>query len=137
MHKSEYRVAVPDSVYDDPNGHQVEDLVDIFVLIFHFFEDAVEMLGPAVDRIFDSDLIQSLFHMGNDPLDSILTFFFSFADLLRKIIVGFRLQELESDILQFHLHGVDAQTCGQRRVDIQRLLTFLHDLVVSHVVDRP
>ena len=106
------------------------------MLVLHLLVDAVEVLGSAVGLVFNADFIQRLADFFHDIVDGALTLALSLADLFCQIVVSGRFQEFQSDVFQFHLHRVDTESGSQRRVDIQRLLTLLDDLLMGHVVDR-
>ena len=48
-----------------------------------------------------------------------------------------RVEDLEREILELPLQGVDPEAVRERRVDLERLLRLLHLLLLPEVLDRP
>ena len=65
-------VAVPHGVDDDPEGEQVEDLVQALVLVEHLPVNGVGMLHPAVDDVLDVQLLQPVIDLDLDAAHEVL-----------------------------------------------------------------
>ena len=69
---AQHVVAVRHRVHDDPEGEQVEHIVQALVLGVHFAVDGVGVLHPAVDRGVDALLLQprddAVVHGGHEPV---------------------------------------------------------------------
>ena len=61
-------VAIGDGIDNDPEGVEVIELVDGFVLGFHFAVDGIDMLDAPVNAALDADLVQSGGDLGLDGL---------------------------------------------------------------------
>ena len=137
MHQPEHSVTVSDCLHYDPHRHQIEDLVQVLVLVFHLLVNAVKMLRATVYVVFDAYLIKRLLYLRHDLLDGFLTFLLALIHLFGELVVSFGLKELQRDILELHLHRIDTESCSERRVYVQRLPAFLDYLVMRHIVDSP
>ena len=60
MDDAEDVVAVPHAPHDDPEGEEVEDLVQLLVLAEHLAVDGVGVFHPAIDSVGDPQLRQPL-----------------------------------------------------------------------------
>ncbi|MPN27003.1 hypothetical protein SDC9_174430 [bioreactor metagenome] len=59
MDDAQHVVAVAHVVHDHPEGKQVKNFIQRFILIEHFAVDGVGMLHPAIDLVVNVHLIQA------------------------------------------------------------------------------
>ena len=137
MHLTQHSVAVPDSLHDHPDGDQVEDLIQLLVLVHHFLIYTVELLGAARDFVIHIQQIQGGPDVIHDFSDELFPFCFLRTDFLLQFRIGFRMKIFQRNVLQFILHGIDTETVRQRRIDLQSLPRFLHNLFRFHEFDGP
>ena len=125
VHCSQHCVTVRDAIDEDAEREQVVDFVERLSLLGvlpHLLVNAVDVLGAALDCRLDVLLRQLLLQ---DLLDAGHVSFARGAaggDQLGDLVVGFGLQVLEGEVLQFPLDLPDAQAAGERRKDIHGLL---------------
>ena len=109
-------------IEDDPEGHQVIDLVEIDVLLLHLFVDAVKMLCPSLHFALDA----KPFHLPADDPPDLLGILIPLLLLLHdppgQFVVGLEVEIPEGKVLQLRLHPVDPQAVGQRCIELQGLL---------------
>ena len=108
--KTQYCIAVLDTVNDDPHSHKVKDLIQRLMLVFHFFIDAVKVFGTTVNIVVDIDVLQGIVDPFHYIIDGIFPLALALAHLFCQIIVGFRLQEFQCDVLQLHFDGIHTKT---------------------------
>src|SRR5690606_33198774 len=111
-----------DLVDHDAEGVDVHDLVERLTLAAHLLVDAVQVLFAAADLAFQAFALQAggqrLLDLGDDFLAVATGAAYRGADALG----AHRVHGLETQILEFHAHGVHAQPVGDGRVDLQGFL---------------
>ena len=119
MHPAQGGVAVLHGGHHHAQGAQVQHLVKVQRLTPHLFDDAVDVLGPALHGGADAAAAQ--FRL--QPLAQLLHVHLALAALFIEkashFLVGVRLQKTEGQVLQLPLHLPDAQAVGQRRKHLQ------------------
>ena len=112
-------------VHNHPEGVQVEDLAELFVLGVHLPVDGVDVLHPAVDRALDAlllqaggDLLLDVLHKGRVGLGLAV-------QLVGDLLVGDGVQEFQGLVLHLPLHPLHAQAVGDGGVDLQGLQRLL------------
>ena len=77
---------------NDTNRKKIVNLVERFILVFHFLVDGEEMLYSSVDFGMNAGLTD----MGPYFVDNALNILFAFrtarGDFIHQVIIGFRLQ---------------------------------------------
>jgi len=141
MHESEDGVAVLHGGYDEPDGKEIVDLLNAFLLFFHFLMDAVQVFRPAFDLRFNARFNGLVVHFLDDALDVFLALAPFLGDLFDQIVIGFVIQIPEAQIFQFPFDAVHAEAVRKRRVDLLRFAGGLHlfllrlELEGPHVVE--
>ena len=123
-------------VLDDyPKRHYVVDLVERYVLRLHLAPDAVVVLQPPVDLADDVVFAHLLRNHLAYLADVLLALALPLLDLLVDHVEDVGLEPLEGQVLQLDLHLLDAQSVGDGRVDVDRLLRDGHLLHLGHVLE--
>ena len=84
----------------------------------------------------DVGLLEIVLELGRGHLDLLLAVGAAVGDHRLDLGVLARVEDLEREILELPLDGVDAEPVGERRVDLERLLRLLHLLLLAEVLDR-
>ncbi len=115
-------VAVLHRVDDDPDAHQVVDLVELTALDDHLLVDRPVVLRPPGHLGVDVEVGQALADVGHDLLEVEAPFGRPGGHHLLDLGVALGVQDGEGEVLQLPLHLRDAEAVRQRRVDVERLL---------------
>ena len=94
------------------------------------------MLRAARDVRRDVGLLEIVLELGRGHLDLLLAVGAAVGDHRLDLGVLARVEDLEREILELPLDGVDTEPVGERRVDLERLLRLLHLLLLAEVLDR-
>ena len=137
MDHAQSRVTVLDGVHNDPYGKQIINLVKCLVLVDHLSIDAEKVLDPPVYRRLDAGFHDMRFHFIHNRLNISFPHTLPCIDLFHQIIVSFRLQVFEGQIVQLHLDLADAKPVGDGRIDIERLPRDALLLFRRHKFQRP
>ena len=136
MDRSERGVAVLDRVDDHPDGHDVEDVVELAALDDHLLVDAPQVLAPTGDLALDAELVEPLLDLG-DCLGQVgVSLGGARRDQVVELRVALRVQRRERQILELLLDLLDAEPVGQRGVDVEGLLGDAALLVGRHAGER-
>ena len=84
----------------------------------------------------DVGLLEIALELGRRHLDLLLAVGPAVGDHRLDLGVLARMQDLEREILELPLDGVDPEPVGERRVDLEGLLRLLHLLLLAEVLDR-
>ena len=84
----------------------------------------------------DVRLLEVVLELGRGHLDLLLAVGAAVGDHRLDLGVLARVEDLEREILELPLDGVDTEPVGERRVDLERLLRLLHLLLLAEVLDR-
>jgi len=120
VHQPQHAVAVFHRVDDDPHRQQIVDLAQVRALALQLLPDAVQVLGPALERALDAQLLQPLLQHRDDFLDFAFPLFAAPGDLPHQLRVLLGVQRAEREVLHLPLQRPHAQAVGQRRVNFQR-----------------
>ena len=119
--RPEGRIAVTNGVDEDPDPHQVEDVVELAALHHHLLVDAPQVLRPAAHLGVDPQLRQAHPHL----LEHLLQ-----VDLPLRSAGGHHVVDLrellgvergEAEVLELLLEVLHAEPVSERRVDVERL----------------
>ncbi len=94
------------------------------------------MLRAPRDVGGDVGLLEILLQLGRSLLDLRLAVGATIGDHRLDLGVLARMEDLEREILELPLDGVDAEAVRERRVHLERLLGLLHLLLLAEVLDR-
>ena len=83
------------------------------------------MLGSPVDLGLNPRRVNLPCHQVRQGLNVLASLALTLVQLLQKIIVGIRFQELERQVVQLDLHLADTQPLRQRGVDLHGLAGLL------------
>ncbi len=130
-------VALSDGVYQNAERDEIVNLIVEKVLRLHLLIDAVEVFGSAghfgLDAFFFEDLADERDHL----VDVFLPRGFLFRHVALELIINLRMEMLEREVLQLVLDPGDAETMGERGVDVERLLRRGELLLHRHMVESP
>ena len=88
MDDAQHVIAVTHILHDDPEGEQVEDLVQGLVLVEHLPVDGVGVLHAAVDDMLDAQLVQPVVDLDLGPLHEGLVFLVLFIQLGDDLLIA-------------------------------------------------
>ena len=134
-------VAVLDGVDDDPDAHEVEDVVELAALDDHLLVDGVEVLRPAGDLRVDPQLGQALAHLLEHLGEVQVALGAPGRDHVVDLGVALRVHGREGEVLELLADLLHAEPVGERRVDVERLagrpllLELRHGRDRAHVVE--
>ena len=135
---AEHVVALGDGADDDPNRHQVVDLVEALVPLPHLLEDGPEVLGSAGDlEPLDPRALELRLERPAELEDGLLPRHALGGHLVDQVAIVIRLQELEGEVLQLRLDARHAEAVRQRRVDLPRLGGDAVPPLGGEVLERP
>ena len=140
MDHTQRRITVLHAIHNDTDCKQVIDLIDGLILIFHLFVNTEEMFDTTIYFCLNAGRTDMLADLINDRLDIFLAHALTHGNLIHQIIIHFRFQIFEREIIQLHLNLGNTEPLGDRRIDIHRFpcdaLLFLrrHMLECPHVV---
>ena len=115
------RVAGGRVLDQDAHAVNVEHLRERIALLAHFLVDAVDRLFSSGHRRRDVGLLQAVADRLQDPVHHFAPVAARGLDRLGQHPVARRMQMLERQLLQLEVQRVEAETIGDRRVDVQRL----------------
>ena len=129
-------VAVDDRIYDDADGKDVIDLVEVFVLHIHFAVYAVHAFYAPVDRRVMNDRGNALayfflcFLQKTEPLaaQGVKRFF--------NIGIGDGIEKADRQILKLLLGRADTEPVRNGRIDLKRLECDVAALLRRHKIER-
>ena len=136
MHDAEGPVTVLDRVGEDAKRDDVVHLVDVDHLHLHLAVDREDTLHTTADLGLDALLRELLVELPAHLLDERLRGLGLLLDLLREVLVGLRLEELERELLQLFAHAADAEAMREGHEDLLRLSRFFDLLLARHVLER-
>ena len=122
VHDAEHVIALGHGRHDDPDRHQVEDLVVADLLLLDLVPDAVEVLRAALDLGADSFRVEPFAQLGDGQLDLFLALAARPNHLLNELAVLLRLDVLEGQVLELPLEVPDAEAVRKGREYLQRFL---------------
>ena len=138
MNESERRVAVLHAVGHDPQRDEVVHLLELDPLPLQLLVDAPQPFDAAVDC---DDRHLGLGELRRDRVLELLDEPFGRApprvDSRAQRLVRLRLEVPERQLLQLVLQFAHAETIGDRRVDVSRLLRDLDAPIFRQVIQRP
>ena len=137
MHDTQCGIAIPDVLDDNPHRSYIVKLRKRKMLFLHFAPDAVDMLGPAVNGGFDASSFQGLGELRHEIVDVVFPVNSLFIQKPGNLLVGIRLEISEGEILKLPFELTDAETVGQRSVDIGAFLGQEHLYLLIHVFTFP
>ena len=118
MHDAERAVAFGDAAHQNPRRTDVHELIEGELLGLHFAPDAVDVLGPAVNRGLDARRLELGLQMGLQLLDVSLALRAPGLQRSRDVLVMRRLEVPEGQILQLPFDLPDTEPVGEWRVDL-------------------
>ena len=137
---ADHRPAVTILIDDDAQPHQVEDVVELLAADDHLLVDAPEVLRASADLGLDAELVELGRERRHDLAEVVLALGLTRRHHLLDLGVALRVQRREAKVLELPLDLLDAESVGQRRVDVERLLGdgaltgHRHDRDRAHVV---
>ena len=100
---AQHVIAAGDVVHDDPEGVQVEDLVQGLVLGVRLPIDGVDVLYPAIDGGVDALLPQALLDLMLDARHKLLVGGGALGQLVLDLFIAHRVQIAQGQVLQLPL----------------------------------
>ena len=140
MDDAKHCVTVRDRFHEHTHSKKIVNLVQILVLGDHLLVDAKIMLDAAVNRALDTVLLKRGLDLVHDLRDILLALLFAAVHVLNELVVLFRFQITQRQVIQLDLEARYTQAPGDRRVDVERLARFfllflgLHVLEGAHIV---
>ena len=135
MHHRQSPVAAFEIGADDPQGGHVVDLVERLLLALHLVPDAVKVLGPTAHiTVGETNRSEPVAQQLHGDTQALLAVAALARHLLLHIAEGLGLEDLEGQVLQFPLEATNAETIGQRAVDLAR---FAGDALLLLGLQRP
>ena len=131
------RVAVLYRLHNDPDRKQIVDLIQRLILVHHLFVDAEKVFGSPTDLRLYPGIVDVFFHIRDDAVDKRLPLRLLLIDLMNQIVIGFRLQILQGEIVQLIFDFCDTKPLGNRRIDINGLSCLFLLLVRRHIFQGP
>ena len=95
VHDAQDAITILYRIDDDADGIEVIDLAQVAVVLFHFFINAVEMLGPAVDFELDVGIFQGLTQDFNGFIDDFFADVAFLLHLVDEIVIFIRFEIAE------------------------------------------
>ena len=130
-------IAVGNRIYDDTNRTDVINLIYAFVLLIHLTVNAINMLYPGGNGVFNAAFIE----LGADCLFDALEHFLMLTALAFQTVYNFlvanRIQTLQGKILQLPFDLLHAQSVGNRCINLHGFQRFGALLLHSHKLNRP
>jgi hypothetical protein len=121
VQRSEGRIAVAHRVDQDPNGHEVVDVLEVTAADDHLLVDGVVVLGTAGHDGLDLGALQVRTDLLAHSREELLAGRGSLGHQADDLVVDLRVQRGEGEVLQLPLDRVHAKAVRQRGVDLQRL----------------
>jgi hypothetical protein len=127
-------------VDDDAKAVHIDHLVERDALVLHLLVDAVQVLLAALHAARDRGLLQGALEGLGDLADELLLVAARTLQFAFEHLVAIRVERPESEILELQFDGVQAETLGDRCVDLQSFaraappLDRRHDAQGAHVV---
>ena len=109
-----------DRIDDDAKAEHIDNGCERYALAAHFLVDAVEVLFATLHARVDAGFLDGGAEVVRDLADELLLIAARALERFLDDAVAARIQRLESQLFELGLHHVDAQTIGDRRVDLQR-----------------
>ena len=140
MDNAQCPITVLHRIHYNTYGKQIINLVNGFILVLHFLIDTEKMLHPAVNLGLYACIFNMLAHFVYNILDVSFPFALTDSNFIHQIVIHFRLQIFQRQIIQFHFYLGNAQSLGNRCINIQRfpgyplLLLPWHMLKCPHIV---
>ena len=135
MDEPQHIIAVGQLFHNDPNGADIVNFRKIQILSVHLPVNAVHMLDPSLHLTGNAHAQQffadALFH----PLEEVLILLALVGHLAHDLPIAHRVQVLDGDVLQLPLDVLDAQTVGQRGIDLHGLQRLVPLLLLGKILE--
>lgn len=112
-------VAIAHFRHQHAHRTHVVDLAELQTLALHFAPDRIDVFGPAADVGIDAGGLQFGLQLIHHITDEPLAIKAPLVQQLGDLLVLFRLQVTEGQVLQFPFDMTDAKTVSQRRIDVE------------------
>jgi hypothetical protein len=112
-------VTVADRVHQDPDAHEVVDVVEVLVPDDHLLVDRVIVLGPTGDRGLDPCRPQIVGDLVPDHAEALFALRRAVAYHADDFLVHLGIERRERQVLELPLDGVHAEAVRQGREDLQ------------------
>ena len=122
MHDAERAVAGLDVAQHDAKAVDVGQLLEADRLALHLGPDRKRLLAAAIDARGDAVLLQVLGELAFDLADQIAVALGQRIQPLHHHRIGFRIERVEGQILEFLAHLLHAHAAGERGIDVECLL---------------
>ncbi|RMR10054.1 hypothetical protein ALP92_103717 [Pseudomonas syringae pv. primulae] len=136
VHDTQRGVAVTHFRDQHAQCTHVVDLAERQALALHFAPDGIDVLGTAADVRRHAGGLQLVVELGHDVADEALTIEPALVQQLGDLLVLIGLQVAERQVFQLPFDMADAQTVGQRRIDVEDLACHAVALFVVGVLHR-
>src|SRR5574344_325626 len=126
VNDAESGITILQAVGNDPHRTHVIEIGEAQLLLLHLAPDAVDVFRAAINIGLNPGRLQRLFELLDEAVNVAFAIEALFIQQLGNLLVGVRMQVTEGEILELPLELTDAQTVGQRRVDVGDLLGHQH-----------
>ena len=135
VHTAQHIVALGDVVHDDPEGVQIEDLVQGLVLGVHLAVNGIRVLDAAVHLTVDAIVVHALLDAGLDGSQKFLVGGGTVGQGLLDLLVAHGVEVAQRQVFQLPLQLLHTEAVGDGGVDLhgfQTLFPLLHGGLVFH-----
>ena len=135
MDHTQHVIAVAHILHNHPEGKEVEDLIQGFVLVEHLAVNGIGVLHTAVDDVLDAQFVEAVVNLDLGAVHEVLVLLVLGLQLGDDLLISHGIQVFQGQILQLPLDALHAQTVGDGGIDLhglQGLLLLLHGSLVLH-----
>ena len=136
MDDAEHRIAVLHGLDEDTHGREVIDFTELFMAALHLAVDAVKMLRTAADFRLDAGFCELSADLLHRVVDESLALPPFLLDVVDEVVVDFRLEITQAEILQFPFDAGDAEPVRERCIDLDGLAGDALLLLGRHIFQR-
>src|SRR5690625_3219780 len=122
---------------NDADGKKIVYLLKRLLLSLHFPVDGVDMLRPAFDLGDIVLVVELFFDRPHKLFNERFPRFLLLPELAGQKFVRVWIDHLETEILQFILHLEQAESMGQRRIELHRLCSDAELFLSRQMLNRP
>ena len=123
MHDAQGGIAVGQIIDYNPHRQQIVQFVDIQLFALHFFPDAVDMLGAAINLGANRFIAKELLQQDNKMIDTRFPLVALGSQGFGNLEICFGFQIAKRHVFQFPFELVYTQTIGNWRINVQGFLS--------------
>ena len=121
MDLTEHRVAVAHRLDDDAHTHEIIDLAELVAALPHLLVDRVVLLRTPRNAAADAGHAEVFGELLDNLLHELVALRRARFHEVLQLDVHLRLEDGERKVLELGLHGLDAQSVCERRIDLEGL----------------